>query len=88
VQSVEEIGDLRGDEQPVAGAESGDPLAGADELLDPFPQLMVDLGERRGESFRVGGEQLLDAGERHAGVGERFDLDEVDGVLRAVAPVA
>ncbi len=55
---VEVVGDLRGDEQPAAGAELGDPLAGAEEFLGPFLQVAVDLGDRRGEPVGVGGEQL------------------------------
>jgi hypothetical protein len=39
VQPVEVVGDLRGDEQPVAGVELGDPLAGAEDLLGLFAQV-------------------------------------------------
>jgi hypothetical protein len=31
----------------------------------------------------IGGQQLLDASERHARLGQGLDLDEVDGVRRA-----
>ena len=58
MQPVEVVGDLSRDEQPVAGAELGDPLAGAEDFLGSFGQVAVDLGDRRGEPAGVGGEQL------------------------------
>src|SRR5262249_3423277 len=88
LQPVEEVGHLGRDEQTVPSAELGDPLAGTDKLLSPSLQFAVDLGNRRGELIGVGGEQLLDAGEWHAVLGEGLDLYQVDGVLGAVAPIA
>jgi hypothetical protein len=87
-QPVEVVGDLRGDEQPVAGTELGESPAGTEEFLGPFLQVTVDLSDRPGKPVGVGGKQLLDAGERHAGLGERSDLDQVDGMLGSVTPVA
>jgi hypothetical protein len=73
-QPVQVVGDLRGDEQPVTAAKLGDPLAGALELFGPLLQSVVDLGDRRGEPVGVGGQQLLDAGQRHARLGEGLIL--------------
>ena len=86
-QLVEVVGDLRRDEEAIAAAELGDPLAGAQEFRDPFLQLAIDLGDRRRELIGVSGEQFLDAGERHARIGERLDLNQGDGVPGAVTPV-
>ena len=83
VQLVQVVGDLRGDEQPVAGAEAGRCARGYGAIsVARSGQVAVDLGDRRGEPVGVGGEQLLDAGQRYAGLGQRLDLDQVDGVLR------
>src|SRR4029077_19853665 len=87
-QPVEVVRDICGDKQPVTTAETCDPLASPTELPGPLLQGAVDFGDRRREPVGPGGEQLLDAGKRHAGLGERFDLDQVDGVLGGIPPVA
>jgi len=88
VQPVEKVGDLRGDEQPVATAKLGDPLAGTDEHFGPSHQVMVDLGDRRRELVGLGGQQFLDPGQGHTGLGQRPDLDKLDGVPSGVPTVS
>jgi hypothetical protein len=50
-------------------------------------QVAINVGDRCGVLVWVGSEQLLDPSQRYAGLGKRFDLDQVDRVLRVVAPL-
>ena len=85
---LEVVGDVSGHKQPVAGVEPCDPLAASAQLLRPFLQGTIDFGDRSSELVGSGGEQFLDAGKRHSGFRESFDLHQVDCVLGGVAPVA
>ncbi len=87
MQPVEKVGDIRRDEQPVAAAKLGDPLAGTHELFGSSLQVVVDLGDRRRELVGLGGQHPLDPGQRHTRLGQRPDLDQVDGVVRGVPAV-
>src|SRR6266852_2607402 len=74
VEQLEEVSDLCGDEQPVAATEASNALARAAQLPGALLQVVIDFGNRRGELIGVGGEQVLDAGQGHSGLGKSLDL--------------
>ena len=85
---VEEADELGRQEHALAAGEVGDPPAAVLERPDLLLQGLVDLRHRLGELLGSGVEQLVDACERHAGVGQDLDAHEVEHGLRVVAPVA
>ena len=87
-QPVEVVHDALRQRQVLPGGEPGEPLAGGLQPPDLGAELLVDLLDAAGELLGAGVEQVLDAGERHTGVGQGVDPDEPDhgrGVVGAVA---
>jgi hypothetical protein len=87
-QLVEIADELVRQEHALALRELGDAPAALLEVLDLPPQRLVDLGDGLGEPLGSGVLQVVDPRERHAGVGEDLDADQVEYGLGAVAPVA
>ena len=56
-------------------------------LADLGAQAAIDVLDRRGELLLVGRQQLVHPRQRHAGVGQRPDPDQLDDGCRVVAPV-
>jgi hypothetical protein len=87
-QPVEVRHRLRRQGQAVSGCQLRDQLA----VLLPVPDLRaqapVDFGDGGFELLLVRDQQLADTRQRHAGVGERTDPDQLDDGVGVVPPVA
>jgi hypothetical protein len=83
-----EVGDELGrQEHALAADEVGEPPSAVLELVDLSLQGLVDLGHGLGELLGSGIKQFVDPCERHTGVGEDLDADQVEHGVGVVAPV-
>jgi hypothetical protein len=72
----------------VTGGELAEPSLGVPQPPDAGREVEVDLVEGPPEFLLGRGLEIPDAGEGDSGFGEGADLDQIDGVLGGVAPVA
>jgi hypothetical protein len=80
--------DVGGKQLELAGGQLTEPPLGVPQPPDPAGEVEVDLVEGSPEFLLGRGLEIPDAGEGDSGFGEGADLDQVDGVLGGVAPVA
>ncbi|WP_213456813.1 hypothetical protein [Rhizomonospora bruguierae] len=63
-------------QRPVAVGEPVQRVTPGGQLLDPFGELPLDVGDSVGEPCRVGVDQASDLGQRHARPGKGPDLHQ------------
>jgi hypothetical protein len=87
-QVLQMAADFGGKHLDVTGGELTEPSLSVPQPPDTGREVEVDLVEGSPEFLLGRGLEIPDAGERDSGFGEGADLDQVDGVLGGVAPVA
>jgi hypothetical protein len=86
--SVQDRAGPVGQQDPVAMGEPVQRVAARDQLIDPFGESTLDIGQGGGEPLRINVEKIGDLGQWHARPGQGPDLDQPEQVSRPVAPVA